>query len=347
MLRAELLSNTSGATVVTDPRTLLFAGVAALLAGLLTGLAPIFQTGRADLTRDLKAGTREGAVHRSRTRVALLLLQGALSVVLLVGAGLFVRSLRNVQQVHLGYDSGLGARRRHADARRAARQRAQRRAAAAAPRRRRSDAGRGARVPTDHDAVLEHVEHGPPRAGIDSVDRLGEFDLNAVSADYFATMGTRLLRGRGITDQDVAGAPLVMVVSDAMARVLWPGRDALGECVRVGGDTVPCTTVVGVAENIKSRSLSDDPGFFYYLSSAQANPDIGRVVRPGARLRAAIPGDYPPAAAAVDAGCVVRHRHAPHRCPGRAGAVVAARGDDVHGVRSCWRWSWRRSASTA
>ena len=275
VLRAELLSNTSGATVVTDPRTLLFAGVAALLAGLLTGLAPIFQTGRADLTRDLKAGTREGAVHRSRTRVALLLLQGALSVVLLVGAGLFVRSLRNVEHVHLGYDpdSVLVVDMQM----------------------------RGVQLDSAHTVallrrLLQEVQSMPGVAhasrqitmpfwstwntdlhvaGIDSVDRLGEFDLNAVTADYFATMGTRLLRGRGITDQDVAGAPLVMVVSDAMARVLWPGRDPLGECVRVGGDTVPCSTVVGVAENIMSRSLSDDPGFFYYLSSAQANPDMG------------------------------------------------------------------------
>jgi predicted permease len=275
VLRAALLSNTSGAAVVTDPRTLLFAGLAALLAGLLTGLAPIFQTRRADLTRDLKAGTREGAVHRSRTRVALLLLQGALSVVLLVGAGLFVRSLRNVRQLHLGYDpdSVLVVQTQM----------------------------RGVQLDSAHNVALLRrlleeaqampgVAHAARQvtmpfwetwstdlhvAGIDSVERLGEFDLNAVSADYFATMGTRLLRGRGITEQDAAGAPRVMVVSEAMARALWPGREALGECVRVGADTVPCTTVVGIAENIKSQSLSDDPGFFYYLSSAQSNPQLG------------------------------------------------------------------------
>jgi predicted permease len=275
VLRAALLSNTSGAAVVTDPRTLLFAGLAALLAGLLTGLAPIFQTRRADLTRDLKTGTREGAVHRSRTRVALLLLQGALSVVLLVGAGLFVRSLRNVRQLHLGYDpdSVLVV---HTQM-------------------------RGVQLDSAHNVallrrLLEEAQAMPGVArasrqvtmpfwetwstdlyvaGIDSVERLGEFDLNAVSADYFATMGTRLLRGRGITEQDAAGAPRVMVVSEAMARALWPGREALGECVRVGADTVPCTTVVGIAENIKSQSLSDDPGFFYYLSSAQSNPQLG------------------------------------------------------------------------
>ena len=66
-----------------------------------------------------------------------------------------------------------------------------------------------------------------------------------------------------------------MVVSQAMAQVLWPGRDALGQCVRIGGDTVPCTYVVGVAGNVKSQDLSEDPGYFYYLSTDQFAPDMG------------------------------------------------------------------------
>jgi predicted permease len=274
-LRAVLLRDTSGAAVVTDPRTLLFAGSAALVAGFLTGLAPILQTRRADLTQDLKAGEREGAVHRSRTRATLLVLQGALSVVLLVGAGLFVRSLRHVQHVHLGYDADsvlivdLQMRGMHLDS-----------AQNVSLLRRLSDESRT--IPG-----VSHVSRQVTMpfwsswntdlhvAGIDSTERLGEFQLNAVSGEYFATMGTRLLRGRGISDQDVAGAPGAMVVSEAMARALWPGREPLGECVRVGADTAPCTAVVGVAENIKSRSLGDDPGLFYYLSSAQFNPEMG------------------------------------------------------------------------
>lgn len=289
LLRAALLRDTSGAAVVTDPRTLLFAGSAALLAGFLTGLAPIFQTRRADLTQDLKAGEREGAVHRSWTRAALLVLQGALSVVLLIGAGLFVRSLRNVQHVHLGYDADsvlvvdLQMRGMHLDS-----------AQSVSLLRRLlgevrtipgvSHASRQVTMPFWSTWNVDvHV------AGIDSVERLGEFDLNAVSGDYFATMGTRLLRGRSVGDQDVAGAPRVMVVSEAMARTLWPGREPLGECVRVGADTAPCTQVVGVAENIKSHSLGKDPGLFYYLSTAQYNPEVGglfvRVTGAGSRFK--------------------------------------------------------------
>jgi ABC-type antimicrobial peptide transport system permease subunit len=122
--------------------------------------------------------------------------------------------------------------------------------------------------------------------GIDSTERLGSFYLNAVTPDYFATMGTRLLRGRGVTEADVAGAPGAMVVSQSMANILWPGKDALGQCVRVGSDTVPCTTVVGVAENIKSQDLDQDPGYFYYLSSDQFAPDNG-----GLFVRTAMSGE--------------------------------------------------------
>ncbi|HEX9106156.1 MAG TPA: FtsX-like permease family protein, partial [Longimicrobiales bacterium] len=74
-----------------------------------------------------------------------------------------------------------------------------------------------------------------------------------------------------------AGAPRATVVSAAMAKVLWPGKDPIGQCVRVteqgmGGKEPACTYVVGVAEDIKSQSLSDDKGFYYFLSSAQFHP---------------------------------------------------------------------------
>jgi predicted permease len=109
-------------------------------------------------------------------------------------------------------------------------------------------------------------------AGIDTVRRLGQFDLNAVSPDYFATMGTHIIRGRGIETGDVAGAPGAMVVSSAMAKTLWPTKDALGQCVKIGADTMPCTFVVGIAEDIKNNQLSNDPGLYYYLPAAQFNP---------------------------------------------------------------------------
>src|SRR5205823_5632807 len=81
-------------------------------------------------------------------------------------------------------------------------------------------------------------------AGIDSVRRLGRFTLQGGSPSFFRTFGTRIVRGRGITSEDTKDAPRVMIVSEAMGRTLWPGRDAIGQCIRVQADTMPCTTVV-------------------------------------------------------------------------------------------------------
>ena len=210
-------------------------------------------------------------MHRSRLRVGLLVFQGALSVVLLVGAGLFVRSLHNVNSMSLGYDAT--------------------RITVIDP------IMRGVKLDSAHTEQLllslletakatpgvEHVALSATLpfwsmwsedlhvAGIDSVDKLGEFDLNAVTPDFFNTVGTRIVRGRGITAADVAGAPRSAVVSESMAKVLWPKTDALGQCMKIGSDTMPCTYVVGIAENTKGRNFSDDPGYFYYLSAAQEN----------------------------------------------------------------------------
>jgi hypothetical protein len=102
-------------------------------------------------------------------------------------------------------------------------------------------------------------------AGIDSVERLGNFTYQHGTPDYFATMGTRIVRGRPFGTEDRAGAPRVAVVSEGMANVLWPGKDAIGQCMRVGADTMPCTTVVGIAEDAVQQSLTDPRRFRYYM----------------------------------------------------------------------------------
>jgi predicted permease len=259
---------------MSDGRTLVGVGIAVLVAGILTGLAPAWQARRTELTRDLKAGAREGNMHKSRVRVALLVLQGALSVVLLVGAGLFVRSLQNVRNVRLGYDVDpvllvtMNMRGVVLDSAQAVVLRERLMAAAQ-------------RTPgVEHVALIQSLPFfgswniGIHVAGIDSVGRIGQFYLNAVTPDYFATMGTRILRGRGIGPQDVVDAPRTMVVSSSMATALWPGQNALGKCIRVGSEKMPCTYVVGIAEDIKSQALSDDPGLNYYLSAMQFLPNL-------------------------------------------------------------------------
>jgi predicted permease len=116
--------------------------------------------------------------------------------------------------------------------------------------------------------------------GIDSVAKLGRFQLQLGSPEYFKTSGTRILAGRGFTRDDRAGAPLVAVVSQEMARRLWPGRSALGRCFRINADTMPCITVVGVAEDIKERALTHAAEAHYYLPASQSDrPAWGIYVR--------------------------------------------------------------------
>jgi hypothetical protein len=138
--------------------------------------------------------------------------------------------------------------------------------------------------------------------GIDSVARLGRFTYQSAGADYFATVGTRIVHGRAFATGDVSGAPTVTIVSEQMARTLWPGKDAVGQCMRVGADTAPCTTVVGVAEDAVHDPVEDQP-LRYYLPMEQFPTEGGSLLvlrvlnNPAAmvdvvrrRLQAAMPG---------------------------------------------------------
>jgi predicted permease len=262
-------------SLLGDARTLLVAAGAALFAALLTGVIPAMLATKADLAGALKAGAREGTYHRSRTRTVLLVAQGAMSVALLVGAGLFVRSLNRVRDLRLGYDTDRIVLVRH-DLRGAALSDSE----AVALRRRMLQTVQ----------ALPHVERAAAVssvpfwstsstrlfvAGIDSVQRLGRFTYQQGTADYFATMGTRILRGRPFGTDDRAGAPRVAVVSEGMANALWPGQDALGQCMRVAADTMPCTMVIGIAEDAVQQSLTDPKRFRYYLPLDQFRPLAG------------------------------------------------------------------------
>ena len=279
LLRTVLLPDVDWSGGAMDVRLLAATAMAAIVAGTLAGLTPALQAGRVDVSGALKSGGREGSVRRSRTRDVLLVLQVALSLVLLIGAGIFARSLHNVRAVDLGFDpervlfvsAELGSGRRPESERRPFVERLLERARQLPQV---EHASRTATVP--YYMSWADDLHVP---GIDSVEKLGEFLTNAVSPDYFATMGTRIVRGRGFTDADRKGAGLVAVVDESMARTLWPGADPIGRCIRVGGDSVPCTTIVGVAEAIRSDGFAG-PTMIYYLPEAQDfGPGTGLFVR--------------------------------------------------------------------
>jgi predicted permease len=268
-LRAFFFTAGEAVSVATDGRTLIFAAAVTTLVAILTGLVPAVQAGKGDLASALKSGSREGTYRRGGMRTALLVLQATLSVVLLVGAGLFVRSLQKVQNYRLGYDvdrlvfAGVNLRGVDLsdDATTALNERLLR-AALEVPGV--THATLAASVPFwSNEGQSLHV------AGVDSIRKLGRFVLQAGSPTYFATTGTRIIRGRAFDDTDRAGAPWVVVISEGMARAIWPGGDALGRCIRIGADTMPCSTVIGIAEEMRIRSLTDAREYTYYIPAAQ------------------------------------------------------------------------------
>src|SRR5262245_43209781 len=275
---SSFLPGTEPARVATDPRTLGYLGVVTLAVGLFTGFLPMLQSQRLTLADELRSGARVGAHHRSRLRAALLVLQVALALVLLVGAGLFVRSLSHVRRVPLGFDadSVLVVQMQMRDvkldsARTVALRERLLSAATTAP---------GISYASMQFAVpMAGMASWPISVpGVDSVEQFGEFELNAVSPDYFATMGTRIVRGRGFDRGDVAAAERVMVVGAAMGAALWPGDDPIGKCVRIGinPETMPCTRVVGIAEDIHAHGLGPETrACYYYLPAAQWRPQEG------------------------------------------------------------------------
>ena len=317
--------SSSSIAALTDWHTLATAGGLALVAGILTSIGPSLLAGRGDLTVSLRAGVREGTRQRSRLRSALLIVQGALSVVLLVGAGLFVRSLDNVRAVRLGWDPepvlivdpnlrGLAL-----DT-----------AAATALRHRLLEtaqsipgveyAARVDALPFATSTWHLHVE------GIDSVARLGRFNFQAATPDYFKVVGTRIVRGRSFTASDRGPAARVVVVSESMARVLWPGKDAIGQCLRVGADTLPCTRVIGIAEDAVQYSISDNERLMYYVPDEEPPP-----VRPGRRLFLRMRG--PSVASSIE-----RVRRALQRAMPAPGYVTVVPLEDlVDAQRRSWR----------
>jgi len=272
LLRALFLPPDVASTASIDSRTLAVALIATLGSAVVTGLLPAVQATRYDLSQMLGSGARDAGGRRSRLRSALLVFQAALSVVLLVGAGLFVRSLRNVRSLRLGFDvtpivvvtdnmRGL----RIAGPERIELERRQVEDVRAMP---------GIVSATQSPSIPFWSYEGRYLfvAGIDSVDRLGDFMMQAGNADYFRTFGTRILRGRPFNDLDGPTSPRVVVVSEGMANALWPGQDPIGKCIRITADTMPCTTVVGVAEDMhigQLRAPGSDRQYTYTVPIAQ------------------------------------------------------------------------------
>jgi predicted permease len=258
-----------------DARVLAFSLLLTLATTVAFGLAPALRATRTDLQVALNAS---GRMRDSRHggRMALVIGQLAISLVLLTGAGLFLRSLHNVKAIDTGFDSEhlLFA---SADLRGARRTREQ------------SDefwqrslervrtmpgvraASLGATVPFQMNIMMPVSAYGAPAAS--GEPRVAQADF--AGPGYFATLGVAITQGRAFTEDDREGSAPVAIVNETLAKRLWGGAPAIGKCIRAGmAPSSPCAEVVGVASDARYADITSPPGPFFYRPLAQ-RPRMG------------------------------------------------------------------------
>lgn len=281
LLRTVLLPGLVWEGSAIDGRVLLVTGVATLLAAVVAGLLPLWRGTRSDVAAQLHGAGRSTAAHSRKLRTGLLLLQTGLSTALLIGAGLFLKSLTAIRGLDLGFTP--------ADL-------------AVVTVDLQSQGAKGPEIKAFYQAAVERVRRVPgvqaaglsigspfmgnwaepvrlPGAGADSlIPGLaggGPYYFR-VSAGMFEALGVRLLRGRLFTDvDDRAEAAPVVVVTDRMARTLWAGRDALGQCL-IRGDAPRCHTVIGVVADLHRQALEErERPFFLYFTPLGQDVEYG------------------------------------------------------------------------
>ncbi len=255
-----------------DASVLGFTLGVSLLTGILFGLAPALQCSRPDLVTDLKEKSAQSGGGRFNLRNVLVAGQVALSLVSLIGAGLFLRGLASAQRVDPGVDTrnllvlgfDLGAQgydrvRGEEFHRRLLEQ------LAAAPGVRAAALSTMLPIGGGGFGRTVYPEGREPSAGDSGVF----VTINTVSPGYFDALGVALLRGRTFTDLDRDGAPRAAVINEAMARRFWPGEEAVGKRFKFYGDQT-FAEVAGVVETTKLFSLGEDPQPVAYLPLLQA-----------------------------------------------------------------------------
>jgi putative ABC transport system permease protein len=267
------------AEIRLDGVALIFVLAVSLLTGVLFGLYPALQGARAGLNSTLKESGRSGGTRRQRGRSALVIAEIALSLMLLVGAGLLLRSFQRLQQVDAGFHESpqqilfmtlSPAASRYAD----------------------ENTGinlytrllqRIERVPgLDSVSISDSI---PPRqeADADTFTILGQVvrtdtenpivSVGIVSSDYFKTIGAPLLAGRSFDAHDTSSSPPVAIVSENFARRFFPGESPLGKRIKQSAPSLngtPFMEIVGVVGDLKYSGLERQDDAAYYMPYTQS-----------------------------------------------------------------------------
>ena len=252
-----------------DWPVLAFTFAVTLITGVLFGLTPALASTRSDLVSVLKEGSPVQLAGASRLRRALVVGQVALSLALLIGAGLLVRSLQKARELDPGFNPEnqlvatleLGMQ-QYDEAKGRQFIRTLRSRLKNLPGVR--EVGFGDNLPLNLSSSQTGVrpEGYVPRPNVNDPS----IDYDTVDSGFFAAMGVPILRGRGFLETDNQNAPPVVVINETFAERFWPGQDPIGKRVRTGGQDCQ---VVGVARNGKYFSLGEDPKAFIYLPMEQ------------------------------------------------------------------------------
>jgi len=263
-------------TASLDSGVLLFTLGLSVFVGLLFGLAPALRSTKTDLTESLKSRVQGSARGRRHERVRQLLVVGevAVSLVLLVGGGLMMRSFLRLTSVDPGFDPhGVTA----ATVRLAGPRYATDEQRAAFFQRLNEQVGSLPGVKSA--SAINHLPLGGDvwtfgftvEGRADSPDSERPTAVyRVVRPDYFRTMGAALLKGRDFTERDDATSPGVVVVNEALARRQWPGEEPLGKRITVVGEDARPREVVGVVRDLKQGEWVSAPKPEMYLPHLQA-----------------------------------------------------------------------------
>lgn len=248
-----------------------FALAIAVLTGVVAGLVPSLHVARTNLHDSLKGGGRSSSGGRQRLRSVLVVSQVAVSLVLLVSAGLFVRSMSNFGTMDFGFetqnrgfftvDTELGG---YDDERSEIFFRDLMERVRQLPGLTR--ASRSLWVPIGVNQRFAQVFREDQVADPDSGAMVG---MNRIGLDYFETIGTPLLEGRSFREHDRGDEPRVAVINDVMAESLWPNEEALGRHVRLGDVDGPLVEVVGVARHSTYNLPGETPPPMIYLAMGE------------------------------------------------------------------------------
>jgi putative ABC transport system permease protein len=247
-----------------DGQVLGFTSALTLTTGLLFGTLPALRASQTALTEALKAGSRTpgGSIGSRRLRASLIVSQVALTVVLLTGAGLFIKSFVRLQQTPLGFQPErlLTARVTLP------------RSAYATPQQRQSFAQRlleeVPKQPGMREAALTSAlpfAAGNPSYGVlmygqeQGFPGMATANFRSISPDYFRVMGIPLLKGREFTDEDHERAPMVTVINETMAKQYWPNEDPIGQRIKETSNERAWREIVGIIGSVRHRARGEEP----------------------------------------------------------------------------------------